>query len=73
MEVVRVESGAPAGEQLIEQGQGSEAIPGVPARIGQTGFALRQPQALLEGERAGGKVTNFELLDEGPRAQAPFP
>ena len=58
---------------LIEQGQRTEAVPGIPARIGQRDFALRLAQALLEGKRAGGDVTDFELLDERPRAQAPFP
>src|SRR5664280_2610898 len=57
----------------VKHGQVAEAVPGVPAGIGRGEFAPDFEQEFLESERARGEVADFELLDEGPRPQAPFP
>ena len=64
---------AAAGEQAVEQRQVAEAVPGIPAGIGLGEFAFDAAQALFEIESAGDDVADFELLDDRPGTQAPFP
>jgi hypothetical protein len=58
---------------LVEEGDGAEAIPGIPAGIGQSDFGLGVAQGILKIDGAGDEVADFELLDEGLRVQQALP
>ena len=56
------EKAVAAGEQAIEQGQGAEAVPGIPAGIGRGELVLGAAQALLEVESAGERCRGFRVV-----------
>ena len=59
-----VEERGGAGEHLVEQGEGAETVPRIPAGVGDGDFALAAAQGFLEGDGARDQVADFELLDE---------